>query len=114
MVQYKSGTPVDHTNGAGVFPASGSIILTKDLDRNWLYIQNQDIGTITITYVSQNASDAAAGTVAEYLAGTDTSGAQGGSNERLLTHSVPFNLFIREQIIITGTAGKKVLVTSGY
>ena len=99
------GIPVDWTNGTGVFPGSGTIVLPANPSRAWFFCQSQDVGAVTVTLVSEKASDATACSTVLYLAAGTSSGSHGASLE-----------FVRSQfdmtcaITITGTVGQKVCV----
>ena len=99
------GTATDWTNGTGTFTA-GTISLPADNDRQWLYVQNRDVGEVTIQY-SGNYANGSSGVFSPIaLNGASQSGYAGGSEEREATVFMP----ARGAVTITGTAGQKITV----
>ena len=100
------GTATDWTNGTGVFPSGGTISLPADNTRQWLYVQNRDVGEATVQY-SGNYANGSTGVFSPVaLNAASQSGFGGGTEEREATVFMP----ARGTVVITGTAGQKVTV----
>jgi hypothetical protein len=104
-----NGLPHDWTEGTGVFPAGGVITIPsptlKGMTRKWLFIQNQDIGVVTVQLNATKADGSTTTTASVVLAAAAGAGLAGGAYENF--HQ---KFSVVGQLIITGTAGQKVLV----
>jgi len=105
-MSFAAGTPVDWTNGSGVFPGGGSITIPADTTRQWFYVQGRDTTEVTVAYAVINPNGSGAGTASISLDPAKAAGGQGGAEERDATIFMP----ARGQIIVSGTAGKQVTV----
>lgn len=98
-----SSLPRDWTDGAGVIPASGSIVIpnpsTTGQTRKWLLVQNQSASTLTVL-VQALTSGGALVNVPILLTGVGAA-TQGGGQEFSAVGSWCPN----SQITISGTAG---------
>src|SRR5258708_38718041 len=108
MSSLAPGLPIDWTTGTGVFPGGASIPVPANKDRKWLFVQNQDLGTVQIQLSSVKASDGTTATVTLYLAPGAASGSQGGANENTLFGFLPLGA-----VTVVGISGQKVAVLEG-
>ena len=107
-MSFASGPATDWTNGTGVFPAGGVITVLANTERQWFYVQNRDLGEVTVAYATQYANGLGSSTEIISLNPASASGNGGGTEERGTLTFLP-----EGQIVITGTAGQKVAILTG-
>lgn len=105
MATMGQPVPTDWTNGTGVFPGGGSIAVPANPRRQWLFVQNQDVGTVQMQVAAVKGSDGSATSATILLGPGAASGAQGASDELAATQYV-----LAGAVTINGTGGQKVAV----
>ena len=103
-----SSLPHDWTEGTGVLPASGQIIIASPSvngqTRKWLFIQNQSAATISII-VAALKGNGAASTTTLLLAPGAGAGTMGGSLEW-----GGASWAVNSAVTVTGAAGAQVAI----
>lgn len=101
------GTPIDWTNGTGVFPAGGVITVPANPYRQSIFVQNQDTAAAAIVFSCIKGSDGSACTTLLQLGASPTTAGQGGADQLGL-----IGLMATGGFTVNGTAGKAVLVVT--
>lgn len=100
-----NGYPHDWTEGTGVFPAGGSIVIANPTltgkVRDWLFIQNQSAGVVSVKFAATLADGSTLSTVTLLLASSGVAGTAGAAYE---------SYYVTGAITVSGTAASQVLI----
>lgn len=96
----------DWTSGTGTISAGGTITINPEPQRNGIYVQNLDTTVVNVVLPAINAATGASSTGTVALAADTSTGAGAGGKLNSFVDGVISN----GQILVVGTAGKKVTV----